>query len=63
MIGGLGLPELVVIFGIALLLFGAGKIPEIARSLGKGIKEFKKAGKDILEVDEEINKSTTIEKK
>ena len=53
MIGGLGLPELVVIFGIALLVFGAGKIPEIAKSLGKSIKEFKKAGRDILDDEEE----------
>lgn len=62
MIGGLGLPELLVIFGIALLVFGAGKIPEIARSLGKGIREFKKAGKDILEDDEE-NKDKSEKKK
>ena len=63
MIGGLGLPELVVIFGIALLVFGAGKIPEIARSLGKGIKEFKKAGKEILDEDEESNHNTVEKKK
>jgi len=47
MIGGLGLTELIVIFGIALLVFGAARIPEIARSLGKSIKEFKKAGQEI----------------
>lgn len=38
-----GLGELVIIFLIVLVLFGAGKIPRIAQDLGKGIREFKKA--------------------
>ncbi|MGH7197772.1 MAG: twin-arginine translocase TatA/TatE family subunit [Candidatus Omnitrophota bacterium] len=38
--------ELVIIFLIVLLLFGASRIPQIARSLGEAIKEFKKASKD-----------------
>lgn len=41
-----GLGELLVILLIVLLVFGAAKIPEIARSMGKGIKEFKKASKE-----------------
>ncbi len=41
--GKIGLPELSLILLIVLLLFGAGKIPEIAKSLARGIKEFKKA--------------------
>ncbi len=49
MFAGLGLTELIVIFGIALLIFGAARIPEIARSLGKSIKEFRNAGKEIAE--------------
>jgi sec-independent protein translocase protein TatA len=40
---GLGMGELVVIFFIVLLLFGAGKIPKIAKDIGGGIREFKKS--------------------
>jgi sec-independent protein translocase protein TatA len=40
---GLGMPELVVILVIALLVFGAGRLPEIGSSLGKAIKGFKEA--------------------
>jgi sec-independent protein translocase protein TatA len=42
-----GMGELIVILLIILLLFGAKKLPEIAQALGKAIKEFKKAGKEI----------------
>lgn len=42
-IGGLGLPEMVIIFLIILILFGANKIPRIAKDLGGGIREFKKS--------------------
>ena len=40
---GIGLPELLIIFLVCLLLFGANRLPEIGRSLGDGIREFKKA--------------------
>ena len=40
---GLGLPELVVVFVIVFLLFGAKRIPELASGLGEGIRTFKKA--------------------
>ena len=43
---GIGLPELLVIFLVCLLLFGANRLPEIGRSLGEGIREFKKSFKD-----------------
>ena len=43
---GIGMPELIVILVIILLVFGAAKLPEIGKGLGKAIKEFKKATKD-----------------
>ena len=46
MFGGLGLGELVVIFLIVLVIFGAKRIPEIGQGLGKGIANFRKAVKE-----------------
>jgi sec-independent protein translocase protein TatA len=46
---GLGWPEIIGILVIVLVLFGAKKLPELARGLGQGIKEFKKATKDVQE--------------
>ena len=43
----LGMPEIILIFLVVLLVFGAKRIPEIARGLGKGIREFKDATNDI----------------
>lgn len=48
-IGGLGWQETLVILLIILLLFGARRLPELARSLGQGIKEFRKSVKEISE--------------
>jgi sec-independent protein translocase protein TatA len=54
MLGNLGFPEIMIILVIVLLLFGAKRIPEIAGSMGKGIKEFKK---NINEATREIDDS------
>jgi sec-independent protein translocase protein TatA len=40
---GMGAPELIVILVVALLIFGPGKLPEIGASLGRGIRDFRKA--------------------
>jgi sec-independent protein translocase protein TatA len=46
MFGSIGIPELIIILVIILLLFGASRLPEIGRGLGKGIKNFKESTKD-----------------
>ncbi|GAB7024830.1 twin-arginine translocase TatA/TatE family subunit [Geotalea toluenoxydans] len=49
---GFGMPELIVILVIVMVIFGAGKLPEIGSALGKSIKNFKRAsdGKDEIEI-------------
>ena len=54
-IGSLGLPELFIIFCVVLLLFGAKKIPELAKSLGKATGEFKKAKNVFHDAIEEVD--------
>jgi sec-independent protein translocase protein TatA len=44
---GIGLPELIIVLALALLVFGSGKLPEIGKGLGKAIKEFKAASKEL----------------
>lgn len=48
---GIGMPELLVILVIILVIFGAGKLPEIGGAIGKGIKNFKKATREPEEID------------
>jgi sec-independent protein translocase protein TatA len=58
-LGGIGMPEIIIIALIALLIFGGKKIPELMRGLGKGVSEFKKG---VKEVENEI-KSEESDKK
>ena len=57
-----GMGELIVILLIILLLFGASRLPEIARALGKAIKEFRKAGKEIKDDIKETDKEQKTDK-
>ena len=52
----IGTTELMLIAGIALLLFGGKKLPEMMRGLGQGIQEFKKGAKEVTEPHEEAKK-------
>ena len=61
MFSGIGVTELVLILVIALVVFGPGKLPDVGRALGKSIREFKNAEKNIIEdvtVVDEDKKST-----
>ncbi len=60
MFGNLGAGEIILIVLVVLLLFGAKKIPELARGIGKGMSEFKKGLKD---VENEIKSADTDIKK
>jgi len=61
---GIGMPELLIILVIILIIFGAGKLPEIGSALGRGIKNFKKASREPNEIDvTPHNDKTTEEKK
>ena len=55
------MPELLIVLAIVVLLFGAKKIPDLAKGMGKGIKDFKKAIKDDEEEPKEIAKNETEE--
>lgn len=54
---GLGMQELVIILVIALLVFGANKLPEIGRGLGRGIREFRKASSELTDGAEEAEEA------
>lgn len=61
MIGGLGMPELIIILVIILIIFGAGKLPEIGAGLGKGIQNFKKSSKETKIEDNQEEDTKKIE--
>ncbi len=65
MFGSIGMPELIVIFVIALIIFGPRKLPELGKSLGKSISEFKRASNELrntleeeIRVDDQRQKTT-----
>lgn len=65
--GSFGTPEIIIIAIIVLVLFGAKRIPELAKGLGQGIKEFRKASSDIKkeiedssrDIDDAVNSEET----
>ena len=61
---GIGLPELIIIMVIALIVIGPSKLPDLARALGKGMAEFRKATQEIkesLDVDEDIQEVKRVD--
>ena len=55
MFGNIGFPELLIIMAIALIIFGPRKLPEIGKSIGKALREFRKTSDEIKEkIEEEI---------
>lgn len=60
MFGSIGGPELLVIFVIALLIFGPRKLSELGRTIGKGVAEFRRAATDLREtLDAEVSRAET----
>lgn len=60
MFGSIGMPELILIFIVALLVFGPRKLPEIGKSIGRGLAEFKRASDDLKKtIEHEIEQGKT----
>ncbi|MEA3471196.1 MAG: twin-arginine translocase TatA/TatE family subunit [Thermodesulfobacteriota bacterium] len=60
---GIGMPELLIILVIILIIFGAGKLPEIGGAIGKGIRNFKKSFQDQEEIKNTEDPEKIEEKK
>ena len=67
MFGSIGMPELIIILVIALIIFGPRKLPELGRSLGKSLGEFKRASNELrstldeeIRIEEQRERQTTI---
>lgn len=63
MLSNIGVPGLILILVIALVIFGPKKLPEIGRSFGQTLKEFKKSARELTEDEPEQKKETTVEAK
>ena len=61
--GNLGATEIILIVLVLLVFFGAKKIPELAQGLGKGLREFRKAARDIQDEVQNPDESKKIDKK
>jgi sec-independent protein translocase protein TatA len=60
---GIGMPEMIIILVIALIVIGPHKLPDLAKSLGKGLAEFKRASDDFQrKIQEEVRKAEETEK-
>lgn len=58
---GIGMPELIIILVIILIIFGAGKLPEIGAGMGKAIKNFKSATNEAEKLDKKENEMEKLE--
>ena len=58
---GIGFPELMIILVIIMIIFGAGKLPEIGSAFGNSIKNFKKSMKDAEEIQEATNLEDSVD--
>lgn len=63
MLSNIGVPGLILILIVALVIFGPKKLPEIGRSFGQTLKEFKKSARELTEDEPETKKETIVEAK